>query len=110
MGLINIFKPLSTPLLPAPAINLGNMEINFRERQESNSGLLGEKQECYLPPPPSSPIFTLKAFKDLFPVAGLGPGSPEVRPEGGEGDRRQDEVGPPESRGCRTQKRFRRTP
>ena len=57
MGLINIFKPLSTPLLPAPAINLGNMEINFRERQESNPGLLGEKQECYLPPPLISNLY-----------------------------------------------------
>ena len=48
MGSIIIFKPLSTFLSPVPSINLSNIKINFWERQESNLGLLGEKQECYL--------------------------------------------------------------
>ena len=31
-----------------PSINLSNSEINFWECRESNRGLLGERQECYL--------------------------------------------------------------
>ena len=48
MGLVNIFKPLSTFLLPPLLINLSKIEINYRVCRESNRGLLGEKQECYL--------------------------------------------------------------
>ena len=48
MGLINIYKPLSTFLLPALPINLSNIEINFWECRELNLGPLGEKQECFL--------------------------------------------------------------
>ena len=60
MGSINIFKPLSTFLSPALLITLSDIE-NFHlkffgECWESNLGLLGEKQVCYLcamqPPPP----------------------------------------------------------
>ena len=46
MGSVNIFKPVSTSLLPVPPINLSN--IFWGEHQEPNPGLLIEKQECYL--------------------------------------------------------------
>ena len=45
---IGIIKPLSTFLLPAPSLNLSSVIIIFRERQESNPRMLGERQECYL--------------------------------------------------------------
>ena len=48
MGLINIFKPLSTFLLLALSINLSRIEINFQEWGESKLGSLGEKRGCYL--------------------------------------------------------------
>ena len=48
MGLIDIFEPLFTLLQLAPSINLGNIKINLSECWDSNLGLLGEKQECYL--------------------------------------------------------------
>ena len=48
MGSISIFKPLSTFLLPAPLINLCNVEINIGERWVSNLGRLDEKQEIHL--------------------------------------------------------------
>ena len=52
MGSINIFKPLSTSFEPAQLINHSNInnfssEI-FWECKDSNPGLLGEKQVCYL--------------------------------------------------------------
>ena len=52
MGSIDFFKPLFTILEPAPLINLSNID-NFSseyvwECWETNPGLLGEKQVCYL--------------------------------------------------------------
>ena len=48
MGLINIFQRLSTLLQPAQSINLSSIEMDFWKWRESNPGLPGEKQECYL--------------------------------------------------------------
>ena len=57
MGLIGIIEPLSTVLSSAVIKYQQHREKNSWERRESNSGLLGEKQERYLcamqPPPPS---------------------------------------------------------
>ena len=52
MGSIDISKALSTLLKVGPSINPSDIEKFQRhflgECQESNPGLLGEKQECYL--------------------------------------------------------------
>ena len=48
MGLIDIFKPLSTVLNSAVNKSQQHQEKNSWEHQESNLGLLGEKQVCYL--------------------------------------------------------------
>ena len=48
MGLINIIKPLSTALSSAIDKSKQHEKKNSWERQQSNLGPLGEKQECYL--------------------------------------------------------------
>ena len=45
---IDIIKPLSTALSSAFNKSQKNQEKNSWERRESNPGLLGEEQECYL--------------------------------------------------------------
>ena len=48
MGLIDIIKPPSTVLSSAINKSKQHLEKNYRECRESNLGLLGEKQVCYL--------------------------------------------------------------
>ena len=48
MGLIGIIKPLSTVLKHVVNKSEKHHEKNYWECQESNEGLLGEREECYL--------------------------------------------------------------
>ena len=48
MGLIGIIKPQSTVLSSAINKSKQHLEKNYWECRESNLGLLGEKQVCYL--------------------------------------------------------------
>ena len=48
MGSIDIIKPLSTVLSNAINESQQHYEKNSWEHQESNPGLLDEKQKCYL--------------------------------------------------------------
>ena len=48
MGTIDIVRPLSTDLSVAVNKSQQHREKNSWERRESNPGLLGEKQVCYL--------------------------------------------------------------
>ena len=48
MGSIDIFKPLSTVLSRAINKSQQHQDKNSRKCRESNPGLLGEKQVCYL--------------------------------------------------------------
>ena len=77
MGLIGIFKPLSTVLSSAINESQQHQEENSWELRETNQGLLGEKQVCHLcamqpPPPPAGQVSSLKLMSFWVVVTRLG--------------------------------------